>query len=152
MKLGNTQKKSKCCLRRERDERVNRKRQYSRLLQIEYKKVTPMLERWSTGNCARDSNLTIQISIMYINQIPFKKMRHTKFSGILKYKWIRWADLLLINKKKMNLLFSWFCCSSEPQNEIIGLCQRIKKSVKYEGGSLTLVSLTHSGPQLWVCL
>ena len=42
--------------------------------------------RWSTGNYARDWNLILLANGTCTNQNPSWRMRHAKFSGILRYK------------------------------------------------------------------
>ena len=44
--------------------------------------------RWSTGNCASNWNLTQQTNGIFTTLNPSRKMRHTNFSGILRYKLI----------------------------------------------------------------
>ena len=67
-----------------------------------------MWERWSTGNCARNWNLTIRAISIWITQNLSWRLRRTNSSGILIYKRIsdRRPDhilisvLIIINSKK----------------------------------------------------
>ena len=67
--------------------------------------------RWSTENWARNWNSTIRTYYICTNQDLSRRMRRTKFSGILRYKWIpksqsedqtKWQQKKTKNKKKKN--------------------------------------------------
>ena len=81
-KIDKTQKKSKCRLCGDREKKINH------IIGAKKSKRLGMTgwERWSTGSCARDWNLTIIPNGIHINKNMSWRMRFTKFSGILKYK------------------------------------------------------------------
>ena len=58
--------------------------------------------RLSTGNCARNWNLTIRTNGICTTQNLSRKMTRTNFSGILRHKRVSWyrPDLIIINNKK----------------------------------------------------
>ena len=59
-------------------------------------------EGWSTGNCAKNWNLTIWTNGICTTQNLFWRMRRTNFSGIKMDHHVsaRWPDLMIVNKKK----------------------------------------------------
>ena len=84
-KNDNTQDNSKFRLCANRDETINHTiSECSKLAErdVDY----TGWERWSTRNCARNWNLTIQTNDIYTNHNPSYRMRRRKFSGILRYK------------------------------------------------------------------
>ena len=97
--------------------------------------------RRSTENCARNCNLTIPPKGICPNQNPSWRMRHRKFSGVLRYKRItedqtKWR--LKRKDKKGNLLNSGLCRSGGPQSK------KSKKTTK-ETCSWTFKAIEHEG-------
>ena len=71
----------------DRDESVNHMiSECNKLPQMEFKANLDWLEKWSTGNCARDWNLTIQTNSINTSQNSSLKMGLIKFSVNLRYK------------------------------------------------------------------
>ena len=88
VKVDKMQQNSKCRLYDDKDEMINHILiKCSKQGQKEYKtRHVWGGGRWSTGNCARIWNLTILPNGTCTNQNLSEKMRHTKVSGILRYK------------------------------------------------------------------
>ena len=83
VKTNKTQQNHKCMLYGERDKTNNHIIKSSKLAQ---KKYTIGWGRWSTRNCTKNLNLTILPNGICTNQNLSWRMRHPKFSGILRYK------------------------------------------------------------------
>ena len=118
----------------------------------EYSKLTPKniwldttgRGRWSTGNCARNWNLTIRTSGICTNQNPEKFIRLILWNFEIQTDHLipgKRPYLVLINEKD-NLLSSelWRPCGPLSENErkqkekqVLNSYQRTKKAVKYEG-------------------
>ena len=118
-RIDKTQQNSKCKLCGDRDETINHIiSEYSKLPQKEYKTGW---EKWSTGNCARNFNLTIWTNGICKTHHLSRRMTH-------KLLWdfdiqtdhsisARRPDLIIINKIE-NLLNCGLCCPGWPQNKI----------------------------------
>ena len=86
-RIDTTQQNSKCRLCGDRDEMIiHIISECKKIAQKQFKTSHDWLERWLSGNCARNWNLTIWTSDICTTQNPSWKTRRTNFFEIYGYK------------------------------------------------------------------
>ena len=122
-RIGKTQQNRKCSLCGDRDETINYIiSEDSKIEQKDIRLHMTEWERWSTGKCARNVNLTIQKWYMHNPAAVLEKYTHKLLWDLdIHMDHLIWAtrpDLIIINNKKENMLNCWLYCPGESQIQI----------------------------------
>ena len=102
-RIEQTQQNGRCRLCGHKDETIDHIiSECSKLTQTEYKTRHDWVERWSTGNYAKNWNVTIRTNSICTTQNPPKKMKCTIFFEMQTDHLIsaRRPDLVIVNKKR----------------------------------------------------